>query len=608
MLRKKGILFLAVLVALVIGLGFIFTDKWLETKLEDFGSSLNGALVEIDDLDFSFTDVHIKWRKLQITDSKNTMKNRLENGECTIDLEFWPLLSKKLIVEDVTLSGILTNTDRQTDGKLSKKQKKALQEDSFIRKTASGVSASATEKFKGFGKKVNVDSILKIVDLQAVAKIDSLYQVNDGTFKNWEKRLTESSPLPKVKQIEQQVKAIDVKNIKDIKKLTRALEQASKAKKSVDKLTKEVSTLKSDFNKDMQSGKSGLKQINNWIEADYQRTTELLKIPQISAGNIGKMIFGEQLMNRVDNYLGYVYTARGYTKKYTSANPKEKSPPRLKGQDIYFYNPNARPDFWIKNILLSGETADGVQLQGTVKNIVSNQKMIQQLTEFDIGGQKENASAVKLAGTFNYLQEIPQEKIDLSFNGFSLDDRKLSESPFLPNKVNSGLGNLSASLDMQGEQINGRVNFSAKKLVFESAKPAKTEFQKIVRDIVQQTDKIDFTAKIHGTEGSLKYSLHSNLDDIFVKNLKARFGKELQKARTKIEKYIQQQTKDQREKLDKLVAQNEKKLKAQIARYEKSLNEQKQKIEARKKEIQDKIDKEKKKLGKDAAKMLNDLF
>ena len=29
MFRKKGILFLAVLVALVIGLGFIFTDKWL---------------------------------------------------------------------------------------------------------------------------------------------------------------------------------------------------------------------------------------------------------------------------------------------------------------------------------------------------------------------------------------------------------------------------------------------------------------------------------------------------------------------------------------------------------------------------------------------------
>ena len=101
MLRKKGVFFLAVLAALILTLSLLFTDSWLESQLEDMGSSIAGARVEIDDLDFSFTSVHLKWQRLQVTDARQPMKNLFETGPCAIDLEFWPLLSKKIVISDI---------------------------------------------------------------------------------------------------------------------------------------------------------------------------------------------------------------------------------------------------------------------------------------------------------------------------------------------------------------------------------------------------------------------------------------------------------------------------------------------------------------------------
>lgn len=316
------------------------------------------------------------------------------------------------------------------------------------------------------------------------------------------------------------------------------------------------------------------------------------------------MIFGQSISDKLQTWLGYIGTGRSYMAKVASDKPKVQNPPRLKGQDIYFYNPNVRPDFWLKNTLLSGTTNDKVELKGTMTNLVSDQKIIGQPTKIELSSAKENASALRIDGTLDYLTNIPHESFEASLSGFSLAGQKVADSPFLPKKVKSGSGNISAKLDLQGEEITGRIDFKAQNLVFEQGKPGKTEFDKIVSDILQNTKIIDFKAKISGTRNNLKYSINSNLDDIFIKNLKDRFGKELENAKRKIEKQIAQQTAEPKAKLEKLIKENEAKLNEQFAKYEKAINEQLDKTEEKKKEI----DKKKKKLGDDAANKIKGLF
>ena len=109
MIRWKGIIFLGILITLVFVLSFIFTDQWLEHRLEGLGESIVGAKVEIDDLELSITQLIVSWQRLQVADPEQTMQNMIETGNCEFDLEFLPLLSSKIIIEDFKIQKIDIN-------------------------------------------------------------------------------------------------------------------------------------------------------------------------------------------------------------------------------------------------------------------------------------------------------------------------------------------------------------------------------------------------------------------------------------------------------------------------------------------------------------------
>ena len=164
-LRIKGIIFLGVLIGIFILLSFVFTDRWLENQMEDYGSLVVGAKVEVDGLYFSTTDLILRWNRLQVTDPRNTMTNLFETTECDLDIDPFPLLSKKLNIENITVKGLKFNTPRETDGKLSDLEKQALEEGmpDFVKELHQNLKDEAAHmpvfNVSQFTRKINVDSV-----------------------------------------------------------------------------------------------------------------------------------------------------------------------------------------------------------------------------------------------------------------------------------------------------------------------------------------------------------------------------------------------------------------------------------------------------------------
>ncbi|NIR57473.1 MAG: hypothetical protein GWM98_27240, partial [Nitrospinaceae bacterium] len=61
MIRWKGLILLAVVFGIALTVTLIFKDSWLERRIEEAGSAIVGARVDIDDLDLSLTGLHIRW-------------------------------------------------------------------------------------------------------------------------------------------------------------------------------------------------------------------------------------------------------------------------------------------------------------------------------------------------------------------------------------------------------------------------------------------------------------------------------------------------------------------------------------------------------------------
>ncbi len=609
MFRKKGIIVLLVIAAVIFGISLLLTDAWLESRLEETGSSLNGAKVEFDGIDFSLFGPRLSWDRLQITDTKNTMKNIIETGHTEFKMEFWPLFSKKIIIENIQLTGFRMNTDRETDGKIIKK-KTTSAEKGFLGKTIDNLGKQIGEapafNMSAYKQKINVDSVMALLKIDSPSKIDSLQKSLTQKYDGWQAQLSGMDIEADTKRIERQVKGLDIKKINSVQSFQSSLNDINQIKKSADSLSNILKNSKQQLSDDLKSARNSTAMVDDWIQDDYKKAVSMAKLPEINSQNIGKFLFGKTVVNQVNQYLGYVSKARTYAAKLQSDKPEKAKPPRLKGQDIYFYNKNARPDFWIRMINLSGETNDGIQIKGEIRNIVSNQRIIGKTTDMDIKGFDNKGRGLSITGELDYLGEKPSEHINLLYKGFSLNNMKLSDSQFLPNKVKKGRGSVESNFDISGDKITGNIKFVGSELQFEQkdTQDSKNKLESIVRDIIKGTSTVDFIARISGEKDNLKFSLNSNLDDQFVSGLKSVISKDAEEARAKIKAKVDQEVGKRREELNNLISGKEEQLKAQLTKYEDLLSDKLNLIDDKKEEIE----KEKSKLGDQVKDKLKNLF
>jgi uncharacterized protein (TIGR03545 family) len=596
-MRWKGIIFLIAIVILFLVLSSFITSTIVENELENLGTTVVGAMVEIDDLDVSLFELMIKWDKLQITDPDNTMKNMLETGQTEFDLELIPLFSGKVIIENIMLTGVRAGTDRETDGAIPPGEQP--QKNSFIASTISNlkeeVSSPINDQFTSLQKNINVDSIMKILEIESVGKMKNLKEDLSGKYNSWQNRLEQISITEDARSVEQKIKKIDINKAKSIDGFQQTMNDINDIKSKIDGMEKSLSDTRKNLITDLEVSQNNLSQIDDWIKKDYSRALAKAKLMEINAESIGKLIFGKKLIDQVSKYLSYIGTARTYSEKYSQSKPEKEDPPRLKGQDIHFSNETSQPDFWIKKIELSGQTNQNLELGGTLANLVSNQKLINQPTEFKVYSKDNKKSFFNLVGIFNYLEDHPSEHIKLSYSGFSLANVKLSDTRFLPNEIKNGIGSLNADIKLLSESIDGTIKFAGSNLNFVSKNTTapKNEFEKIVHSVTQGIRDIDFNARVFGSQENLKFSLNSNLDQLFVNQLKNIAGEKIKAARERIRSEIDNKVKSQRAELESFVSLQEGKIRSQVKQYEDMVNNSNKLLADKKKEAEKIFEKEK---------------
>jgi uncharacterized protein (TIGR03545 family) len=307
--RTKGIISLIVLIGVIFALMLIFTNSWLEKTIENIASPIVGAKVEIDNLDVSLTDLRIRWDRLQVTNPKKTMTNLFETGRAEFDLEFIPLLSGKYIIESLRLNDIRTNTPRETDGRLEKTEET---EPGFIGQTIINLSKQvesnvSSEIFKT-QQKLNVDSVLKLLDIQSIGQMKILYTDLDTKYSKYQTMVSGTHLLDDAKHAESRIKSLDLKKMKTLNDYQQGLTTLNNVYGTIDTLQNFVSKTKNEITGDLRKASSDVGQVDDWISADYDRAMAKAKLPQLNAENMGRLLFGDMLINRFNQYLGYIAT------------------------------------------------------------------------------------------------------------------------------------------------------------------------------------------------------------------------------------------------------------------------------------------------------------
>lgn len=591
-MRIKGIIFIAIITVFGFLISWMSIDPIIESKIEYQASVANGALVEIDGFDIDLIDLKIRWDRLQVANAENTMTNTFETGEMELDFLFWPAWWERVIIEDVILKEFKMGTERETDGYFEIPEEEKNTEPSFIAQVitdvTSEVSSNAKMEFTNIKTNINVDSLMSKLDFQAPEKIDSLRNGLSKNYQKWDSTLTNTDVNTEIAKIESTINAIDVKNIKDPKKAIEAIKNVQQLAKQVDSLKTKAENLKKDFQEDFGDSEFSVGRIDNWIESDFQRAMNLAKLPTIDSGNIAQSLFGEDLLSDYSGYLEYIAIARKYGSRLIGGEDEEKIE-RYEGKDYKFSDKYEWPKLWIQNIDLSGETKTAIQLAGQITNISSSQEKTKEPIKFNIGGKDASNRSMSLTGEFNYLEEEPRESVRFSYDGFGLKGTKISPSELLPYPLETGTGEVSASVSIIDKRFDSEIGYRAKNIAFDFGEnPSTDRIQQLIRDAVSSADQINVTALVDNLDGPLKIKVRSNIDDLFVNALKNTVSREVDAARKKIEDRVNQEIGDRKEQLLAFKTEKEAEIRMEYEKIENRVNEEIKKVEEKKKELEKK--------------------
>ncbi len=604
-MRIKGVIFVLILAALFFGASFISLDSYVESHVEYQASVANGALVEVDGLEISLTELKIRWDRLQVTNPENTWQNSFETGEAELDFLFWPTLWESVIIEDVVLKDFKFETERETDGYFEmpvSDESSEPEEPGFIAEAFGEISSEAKQnaqaEFFDIKDDINTDSLLAAVDLKAPDRIDSLRNGLSQNYEKWDSTFATININNETARIQQTLNGIDIKNLKKVEEALTAIKKVELLTKQVDSLKNRAQTIQSDFQQDFGSARFSTSQIDEWIRDDFDRAAKMAKLPTIDAQNIAQSLFGEELFSDYAAYLNYVAMAREYGGRLVGGDDEEKIE-RYEGKDYKFSDKYDWPRLWIQNIDLSGETKSALQLAGKITDISTNQDKTEKPILFDLSGSDQSSRSMKLAGEFNYLEELPREDISFQYAGFDLSGTQLSPSELLPYPLEQGVGEVNARLSIIDKRIESEIQYLNKGLVFDfgEGRP-ENRVKQLIQDAVAGTEQIDITALVDNLDGPLDVKIRSNIDNLFVDALKGSISKQVEDARNKIESEVQSRIGNKKEELLTFKDEKEAELRSKYDQLETKVNEQlqivekkKQELEKRKKEIEDELKK-----------------
>jgi len=579
-MRWKGFISLLVLFGIGCVVSILFMDRWIENGIEKTGEAIVGARIEMDGFHFNLFQLSAEWDRLQITDPEKTMQNMVDIGRAAFNMKSTALLRKRIIIEEITIADVRSGTERAYDGALPEKEQQTEESDQpgMLDKVKDQLQREidqlpVMELSSGdLTQKLNVDSLVQLADLKVVDRVDSMKSELVQMSDEWDQFLNDFHPDEDLKNIKDNITSIDPKEINTIPDLIIALEKVQSTRTTMQELKETIDAKYLEAHDDFDRLSHYPQHINRWINEDYQRILQKAQLPDLSAQNIGKRLFGQEMVNRIQTLIGYYKMIQKIIPEKKEKIEKEERT-RLEGQTIHFTDQHGWPSFLIENLFLSGQTGSadaqpGFAMQGEASGITSQPWIYGKPTLFDLNGTRTDQRSIQITGLLDHTTLSIHDSIFFALQNIPLQNMKITETDYLPSEISRGWANISAFARMTSGYIELQIEVNGRDVVFnfdsfETGNVLSQAMQKILAGL----DQIIIRTNLFVQDDITDFRLTSNLDQVFSNELKKMGSEALADAEYRIRQRIDLLSRDQIADLNNLFTERNKKILGPIDQY-----------------------------------------
>lgn len=551
-IRWSAILPITILFAVIFAYFHFFFDGHMKSLIEWGGFKALGSEINIGKFESSFTKGRVEISKIELTNGEKPEFNSIEIASLKFDVNWDALLRMKIVIEEMATEGIQFSSRRARPGKVAPPPPPS-NEPSFtdqlqgktVDKLAKDYDNNVLGDVAGFLKSGDVNAQLKNIEGSLASKKLAEDMKSKWTAKQneWDQKI---KTLPTEKDLagfKTRFEAIKYKDFKTPQELEAAVNQFNTLKADVDTKVKIVDSTKTALTEDLKAVQTDSQNLEKQIKTDIDQIKTRFKIPKLDAGQFAKSLFMQYLtpyMQKLDRYkaMAQKYLPPKYSQMLDGKKAKAdkndddtiQPHPREKGVTYEFPVVKGYPLFWIQTIKLSSKSntqTDYGDIQGTIKNITSNQRQIGKATTLNVSGdfKSQNISGIKANALFNNMKEQPEVSFDVGIQSYPLGQIDL---------LNSADGTIqipkaTSTLNIEGKTVGFKTYDLSLLNTFKNVNFETTAKEKIVDDILKQTfstiNDFDLKAKASGELTNLDMAISSSLGE----KLQAAFSSLLQK-------------------------------------------------------------------------------
>ena len=435
--KQKGRIKLLPLIATLSFVCFVFvvltlTKNFIIKKaITATCESIFEAKCDIALVDFNFFDSSFKMKQFEIANKNEPMKNLVFVDSVVVDFDLNQLLKARFVADELSITGVATNTDRKYSGDLTEKKLKKIQkkkekeankatksvnDSPFMKELQAKTKSSASiveNSFINLFEEYNPENILKdcYAQLQSPALTEEVKTKTIEIIKKWE-----STP----KDFEQKIATLEKSSNKLLNfdynsiqtnptKLKEVIEDFNKVINSTNELKnqteKTLQNVQSDFNTVQGFSKKIQSSIQNDLNVVNKEISKFTSLNLDSGTKFFTDLFEKVLYDFLGKNYHYVKKATDLLSrvKITTDNSKkddskdkkateEKNYKRLPGRNVV-YRKDSTPKFWIKKAAGSGPNFDfeGNHLSSNMDGIG---KPANVNVNLDLLGSQHNANVV----------------------------------------------------------------------------------------------------------------------------------------------------------------------------------------------------------------------
>lgn len=503
-------------------------DPLVKWTIEQTGTKLVGAKVELDDADVTLFPLGVTLTRLQVTNPDEPMTNALEVARIAGHLDPMQLLHRKVIIEEMTMDGLRLGTPRRSSGAIAPPKDK-------------GMVAKVAETVLPAFQVPDVKTILANADLESVKLVEQLRTEVKAEQENWKKRLAELPNKDKFNEYKARIEKLRSAGKGGLGGILGATGEAAAIQKDLERDLTAVKNARTDFEKTFGTLRQRVDQAAKAPQDDVRRLQEKYSLSPQGLANLSGMLLGGKGGEWVQQGLGWYGKLQPMLAR---AKAQEKGhevvkPVRGKGVDVRFREQAPLPDFLIRQAKVSAQLEVG-DVNGRIDNITPDQDVLGKPLTFAFAGDKlKGVQSVRLDGTLNHVNPAaPADTMHLAAKGYQLHDLVLSDNPEWPVALRKALTDLDFKTTVRGRALDGDFHADFRSVWMTAGKPdSPNALTRAVSSALSGVSAFSVTAGLGGTLDQYDLRLSSDLDRVlkdaagrFVQDYAGQVRKELEAA------------------------------------------------------------------------------